>query len=177
MAPLHATPARAAPADVHLEAPPVRTHDGQILLDLDRDARLADVAVAPGTRCWQGDVDDLVDLRRRKAMCLTPMLTAGTSTHRASMRRRHPSRTGRPGVCPPAARQPAPASTARSPGATDLARAHARNLVTQALATLAQLLILPSQAFHIPLAGRLRRAWLAARTHATVMPESPPKYK
>ncbi|HEY0875811.1 MAG TPA: hypothetical protein VGD94_20205 [Vicinamibacterales bacterium] len=178
MPPLDATPTGAAPADVHVEAAHVGTHDRQILLDLRRDTRLGDVAVALGTRRRERDIDDLVDVRWRQAMRMTPVLAPRPSASGPRLRHRRAlgERRGLPLARALRGRQRLrqTLNLAAQPIALAL---HARDLVPQALAALAQLLILLPQALQLRLAGHLRGTGLSACTHATVMPESPPKYK
>ena len=73
-----ATPMAAAAADVHVKAAYMGTHDRQILLNLDRQARFSDAPTALQTHVRERHVDDLIDAGWRPTMTVAAVSATRT---------------------------------------------------------------------------------------------------
>jgi hypothetical protein len=89
MPPLHAAPTAATLADVHVKAAHMRLHDGQLFLELVRDAHFVEGTAARGTASGQWHVDHFVHECRRVAMSVAAVVpTWPTTRHLRVWRRR-----------------------------------------------------------------------------------------
>jgi len=94
MAPLHATPAGAAAANLDRERAHDRTHDGQIFLILPGGANPAQRSVTVRTRRGQAGVVVFVDVRGDGAMRVAAIRPARPSAGAPRRRSRHATREG-----------------------------------------------------------------------------------
>jgi hypothetical protein len=162
---------------MHVEPTDMRAYHGQIFLILRREARVDQVAAAVPARLGQGDVNALVDGRRRWPMGMAPMPSAratawltGVGDGRALRERRclTLARAARSVKClgQPLNLTPQTIALAFEP----------RVLVAQAITFVARLLDLAAQPLQLPLSVVDRLRGVTSR-HATVMADSRNKYK
>jgi hypothetical protein len=177
MPPLDATLAVATPADVDPKQAHLRTDDRYFLLDLIRDARLAQRTTARRTLLRQRHVNRFVDLARRRSVAMPTVAPTGAAARLLWVWRGRAfrERRGLPLARPLRCLQRRGQSIIFAPQ-TILFAFQPRVLVAQPLVFVFGALDLLAQPFQLS-SRVVDRCWRRALRHAPVMPESPRQYK